>query len=114
MVIGKKLRTAEALKAYSFHHRIEEFWKTMKGTIHLKDMKLQHREGAHACIGLKIIAYMVLNMMKQNLRKLKRFKNITINKLVNLCPKFVNIIDVFKEHFHELIPNNYSLNEALR
>lgn len=113
IVVGNPLRTAEALKAYSFHHRIEEFWKVMKGTIELKGMKLQKREGAHACVGLKIIAYMVLNMMKQNLRKLKHFNGITINKLVKLCPKFVNIKQIFKEHFHELIPHNYNLNKAL-
>ncbi len=76
-------------------------------------MHLQDREGAHACVGIKIIGYLVVNLMKQNLRKLTRFRNMTINKIVNLCPKFVDIRQLFKEHFHDVIPENYGLGEAL-
>jgi hypothetical protein len=113
IVVGNPLRSAEALNAFSFHHRIEEFWKTLKGTIELGEMKLTETQGAYACVALKIIAFMVLNLMKQNLRKLKRFRNVTINQLVYLCPQFVDVLQIFKEHFHDLIPQNYSLDEAL-
>jgi len=113
IVIGRPLRSGEILHAYSFHHRIEDFWKLMKGTLHAGDMKLQGREGAHACVGVKIIGCIVINMMKQNLRKKRRFRNITINKLVNLCPKFVDILKIFKEHFHKILPDNYNLDKAL-
>lgn len=113
IIVGRPLRSSEALHAYSFHHRIEEFWKLLKDTLELGDMHLQGREGAHACVGIKIISYLVVNMMKQNLRKLTRFRNITINKIVNLCPKFVDIRQFFKEHFHDIIPENYGLDEAL-
>jgi hypothetical protein len=57
--------------------------------------------------------HLIVSMMKQNLRKLKRFRNVTINKLVNLCPKFIDIRQFFKEHFHDLVPENYGLDEAL-
>ncbi len=113
MIIGRPLRSSEALHAFAFHHRIEEFWKLLKDTLELGDMHLQDREGAYACVGIKIISYFVVNMMKQNLRKLKRFRNITINKIVNLCPTFVDMRQIFKEYFHDVIPENYSLDEAL-
>jgi hypothetical protein len=113
IVVGCPLRSCEALHAFSFHHRIEEFWKTLKGTFELGSMKLQERHGAHACVGIKIIGYIFVNMMKQNLRKLRAFRKVTINQLVELCPKFVDISSIFKEHFHEIIPINHNLNKAL-
>ena len=113
VVVGCPLRSCEALHAFSFHHRIEEFWKLLKGTLHLGSMKLQERHGAHACVGIKIIGYLFVNMMKQNLRKLKAFRKVTINQLVELCPKFVDINQIFKEHFHNIIPDKYNLNNAL-
>lgn len=113
VVVGLPLRSCEALHDYSFHHRIEEFWKLLKGTLHLDSMKLQERHGAHACVCLKIIGYLILNMMKQNLRKLRTFRKVTINQLVELCPAFIDIKSIFKEHFHGIIPNNYYLNNAL-
>jgi len=113
IIVGRPLRSSEALHAFAFHHRIEEFWKLLKDTLEVGDMHLQDREGAHACVGIRIISYLVVNMMKQNLRALTRFRDITINKIVNLCPKFVDIRHLFKEHFHDLIPENYGLDEAL-
>ena len=113
IVVGKPLRSSEALHAFAFHHRVEEFWKLLKDTFEILDMQLQSREGAHACVAIKVISYLIVNMMKPNLRKLKRFKNITINKLVRLCPKFVDIQQIFKEHFHQIIPENYTLDKAL-
>jgi hypothetical protein len=113
VVVGCPLRSCEALHAFSFHHRIEEFWKTLKGTFELGSMKLQERHGAHACVGIKIIGYLFVNMMKQNLRKLRAFTKVTINQLVELCPKFVDINAIFKEHFHDIIPLNHNLNKAL-
>ena len=76
-------------------------------------MHLRDREGAHACVGIKIIACFVVNTMKQNLRKLRRFRNVTINKSVRLCPKFVDVRQIFKEHFHDIIPDNHTLDKAL-
>lgn len=113
IIVGRPLRSGEALHAYAFHHRIEEFWKLLKDTLEIGAMHLRHREGSHACVGIKVIAYLVVNMMKQNLRKLRRFGNITINKLVRLCPKFVDIRQIFKEHFQSIIPDNYTLDKAL-
>lgn len=113
IIVGRPLRSSEALHAFAFHHRIEEFWKLLKDTLELGDMHLQGREGAYACVGIKLISYLVVNMMKQNLRKLTRFRNITLNKIVNLCPIFVDIRQFFKEHFHEIVPENYGLAEAL-
>lgn len=113
LVVGKPLRSSEILHTFAFHHRIEEFWKLLKDTLELGDMHLRDREGAHACVAMKIISYLIVNMMKINLSKRKRFKNVTINKLVKLCPKFVEIPQIFKEHFHHIIPKNYTLDNAL-
>ena len=113
IIVGRPLRSSEALHAYSFHHRIEEFWKLLKQTLHVGDMKLQGRSGAHACVGLKVIEFLLLNGMKQHLRKLRRFRNVTINKLVNLCPHFVDMRHILKTMFPDLIPDHYDLEEAL-
>ncbi|MCP4489105.1 MAG: hypothetical protein GY820_17600 [Gammaproteobacteria bacterium] len=113
IIVGRPLRSSEALCAFAFHHRIEEFWKLLKNTLELGEMHLRDREGAHACVGIKIIAYLVVNTMKQNLRKLGHFRNVTINKLVRLCPKFVDVLQIFKEHFHGIIPDNHTLDKAL-
>ncbi len=113
IIAGRPLRSSEALHAFAFHHRIEDFWKLLKNTFELGEMHLRDREGAHACVGIKIIAYFVVCTMKQNLRKLRRFKNVTINKLVRLCPKFVDVRQIFKEHFHDIIPDNHTLDKAL-
>ncbi|QTA85701.1 hypothetical protein [Desulfonema magnum] len=113
IIAGRPLRSSEALHAFAFHHRIEEFRKLLKDTLELGAMHLRDRKGAHACVGVKVIAYLVVNMMKQNLRKLRRFRNVTINKLVRLCPKFVDVRKIFKEHFQSIIPNNHTLDKAL-
>jgi len=33
--------------------------------------------------------------------------------LARLCPKFVDIQQILKEHFHNIIPKNYTLDKAL-
>jgi hypothetical protein len=64
IIVGRPLRSSEALHAFAFHHRIEEFWKLLKGTLDLGDIKLRDREGAHACVGIKLIGYLIVNMIK--------------------------------------------------
>ncbi|QTA88892.1 hypothetical protein [Desulfonema magnum] len=113
IITGRPLRSSEALHAFAFHHRIEEFRKLIKNTFELGAMHLRDRKGAHACVGIKVIAYLVVNMIKQNLRKLRRFRDVTINKLVRLCPKFVDVREIFKEHFQSIIPDNHMLDKAL-
>ncbi|MCP4285278.1 MAG: transposase [Gammaproteobacteria bacterium] len=113
IVIGRPLRSGEILHAYSFHHRIEEFWKLLKHTLHLGDMKLHGRAGAHACIGLKVIEYLILNTMKQRLRRLRRFRHVTIHQLVHLCPHFVECRQILAALFPDMIPRQYGLEEAL-
>lgn len=113
IVIGQPLRSGEILHAYSFHHRIEEFWKLLKHTLHLGDMKLHGRAGAHACIGLKVIEYLSLNTMKQRLRTLRRFRHVTIHQLVHLCPHFVEWRQILAALFPGMIPRQYGLEEAL-
>jgi hypothetical protein len=113
IIVGRPLRSSEALHAFAFHHRIEEFWKLLKDTLEVGEMHLQDREGAYACVGIKLISYLVVTMMKQQLRTLARFRHITINKIVSLCPKFVDMRQFFKEHFHAIIPEHYGLDEAL-
>jgi hypothetical protein len=113
IVVGKPLLRYEALHTVANHHLMSEFWKLLKDTLKLGDMHLQSREGAHAGNAIKIISYLTVNMISLHIRKLKRFKNVTINKLVNLCPKFVDVKQILKEHFHGIIPENYTLYKAL-
>jgi len=65
--------------------------KLLKDILELGAMHLRGREGAYACVGVKVIAYLVVSMMRQNLRRLGRFRNVTISRLVRLCPKFVDV-----------------------
>ena len=52
IMVGKALRSSEALHAFAFHHRIDEFWKLLKNTLNLGDMHLRGREGAYVCVAI--------------------------------------------------------------
>lgn len=113
ITVGRPLRAGETLHAYSFHHRTEDFRKLLRDTLELGAMHLRGREGAHACVGIKIIAYLVVSMMRQNLKRLGRFRNVTISGLVGLCPKFVDVRQIFKELFPGIVPGSHTLDDAL-
>ena len=69
--------------------------------------------GALAGVGIKVVAFLLLTEIQHGLKKLRRFSQLTLHQLVHLCPKFVDMRAFMQEHFHERIPANYSLDQAL-
>lgn len=61
LVFGKLLRTCEALRIWSQHHGIEQFWRYLKSNLHISAMGfLQSRQGAYISLGIKVISYLML------------------------------------------------------
>ena len=61
LVFGNQpLRTCEALRIWSQHHGIEEYWRYLKSSLHVSDMSLQSREGAYVSLGIKVMSYLML------------------------------------------------------
>ncbi len=52
-------------------------------------------------------------MMRRNLKKLRRFGSVTLNKLVRLCPKFVDVRRILKGRFPGIVPEGHTLEDAL-
>ena len=113
VVVGKPLRACEAMRAYHLHHWIEEFWQILRSVLHVEATSLRGRAGALASVGIKIVAFLLLTEIQQGLKKLRRFSKLTLHQLVHVCPKFVDLRAFLREHFHERIPANYSLDQAL-
>lgn len=59
LVFGKPLRTCEALRIWSQHHGIEQFWRYLKSNVRVSAMSLQSRQGAYVSIGIKVISYLI-------------------------------------------------------
>jgi hypothetical protein len=113
IVVGRPLRACEAMRAYHLHHWIEEFWKRQKSVLQVAASALRGRAGALACVGIKILAYVLLTQVCRSLRKWRRFSQLTLHQVVHLCPKFVDMRAFLREHFHGRIPANYGLDKAL-
>ena len=60
LVFGKPLRTCEALRIWSQHHGIEQYWRYLKSSLHVSDMSLESREGAYVSLGIKVMSYLML------------------------------------------------------
>jgi hypothetical protein len=113
VVVGKPLRACEALRAYHRHHWIEEFWQILRSVLHVEATSLRGRAGALAGIGIKVVAFLLLSEVQQQLRKQPRFAHLTLHQVVHVCPKFVDMRAFLQEHFHDRIPANYTLEQAL-
>ena len=60
LVFGKPLRTCEALRRWSQHHGVEQFWRYLKSSLRVSAMSLQSRQGAYTSLGIKVISYLML------------------------------------------------------
>ena len=60
LVFGKPLRTSEALRRWSQHHGVEQFWRYLKSSLRVSAMSLQSRQGAYTSLGIKVISYLML------------------------------------------------------
>ena len=60
LVFGKPLRTCEALRIWSQHHGIEQYWRYLKSSLHISAMSLESRKGAYVSLGIKVMSYLML------------------------------------------------------
>ena len=60
LVFGKPLRTCEAIRIWSQHHGIEQFWRYFKSSLRVSAMSLESRQGAYVSLGIKVISYLML------------------------------------------------------
>ena len=60
LVFGKPGRASEAMRIWSQHHGIEQFWRHLKTDIHVSAMSRQSREGDYVSVGVQVMSYLML------------------------------------------------------
>ena len=94
---GKPLRTSEAMRIWSQHHGIEQFWRYLKSNLRVSAMNLQSREGAYVSLGIKVISYLIL--LQISISERRTFHQIQLQ----LTGERQTLTD-FITHFHTIIP----------
>lgn len=97
LVFGKPLRTCEALRIWSQHHGIEQFWRYLKSNLHVSAMSLQSRQGAYVSLGIKVMSYLML--LQVSITERRTFHQIQLQ----LTGERHTLTD-FITHFHTIIP----------
>ena len=98
LVFGKPLRTSEAMRVWSQHHGIEQFWRYLKSNLHVSAMGfLQSREGAYVSLGIKVISYLML--LQISISERRTFHQIQLQ----LTGERQTLIELIA-HFHDIIP----------
>ena len=93
MVFGRPLRAAEILSIWSQHHSIEQFWRSLKSTMHLKAMTLRGRHGAYAGVAVKVLSYLLISSVAQA-------TGLTREKILFTLSAQRAILSQILEHFH--------------
>ena len=97
LVFGKPLRTSEAMRVWSQHHGIEQFWRYLKSNLHVSAMGfLQSREGAYVSLGIKVISYLMLLQISISERR-------TFHQIQLQLTGERQILTDFITHFHTII-----------
>ena len=94
LVFGKPLRTCEALRIWSQHHGIEQYWRYLKSSLRVSAMSLQSREGAYTSLGIKVMSYLML--LQISISERRTFHQIQL-QLTGERQIFSELI----AHFHE-------------
>ena len=94
LVFGKPLRTCEAVRIWSQHHGIEQYWRYLKSSLRVSAMSLQSREGAYTSLGIKVMSYLMLLRISSSERR--TFHQIQLQ----LTGERQTLMD-FMTHFHE-------------
>ena len=97
LVFGKPLRTSEAMRIWSQHHGIEQFWRYFKSNLRVSAMSLQSREGAYISLGIKVISYLMLLQISISERR-------TFHQIQLQLTGERQILTDFITHFHTIIP----------
>ena len=97
LVFGKPLRTSEAMRIWSQHHGIEQFWRYLKSNLYISAMSLQSREGAYVSLGIKVISYLML--LQISISERRTFHQIQLQ----LTGERQTLIELIA-HFHQIMP----------
>ena len=97
LVFGKPLRTCEAVRIWSQHHGIEQYWRYLKSSLRVSAMSLESREGAYVSLGLKAMSYLML--LQVSISERRTFHQIQLQ----LTGERQTLTD-FMTHFHEPNP----------
>ncbi len=97
LVFGKPLRTCEALRIWSQHHGIEQFWRYFKSNLHVSAMSLESRQGAYVSLGIKVMSYLML--LQMSISERRTFHQIQLQ----LTGERYTLTELIA-HFHEIIP----------
>ena len=97
LVFGRPLRTSEALRIWSQHHGIEQFWRHFKSNLHVSAMSLESRQGAYVSLGIKVMSYLML--LQMSISERRTFHQIQLQ----LTGERQTLTD-FITHFHTIIP----------
>ena len=89
------LRGAEIWHIWKQHALIEWFWKTLKSTLKIKDMRLQ-AQGLYTGLVIKILAYLLAIRLKRE----RAFSNSSITQMMRKIPRDTDLHTLLKEHFH--------------
>ena len=89
------LRGAEIWHIWKQHYLIEWFWKILKSTIKIKEMRLQG-EGVYTGLVIKIFAYLLAMRLKGE----RRFSNFSITQIMRKIRRDTDLETVLREHFH--------------
>ena len=97
LVFGKPLRTSEAMRIWSQHHGIEQFWRHLKTNLHVSAMSLQSREGTYVSLAIKVMSYLML--LQISLSERRTFHQIQLQLTGER-----QILMEFMAHFHKHNP----------
>ena len=97
LVFGRPLRTCEALRIWSQHHGIEQFWRYFKSNLHVSAMSLESRQGAYVSLGIKVMSYLML--LQMSISERRTFHQIQLQ----LTGERYTLTELIA-HFHEIIP----------
>ena len=97
LVFGKPLRTCEAIRIWSQHHGIEQFWRYLKSSLRVSSMSLESREGSYVSLGIKVMSYLIL--LQVSIAERRTFHQIQLQLTGER-----QILTDFITHFHQLIP----------
>lgn len=89
------LRGAEIWHIWKQHYLIEWFWKILKSTFKIKEMRLQ-AEGLYTGLVIKILAYLLAIRLKGE----RAFSNLSITQLMRKIQRETDLETILSEHFH--------------
>ena len=98
-------RGAEIWHIWKQHVLIEAFWKLLKSTFKIKDMRLQG-VGLYTGLVIKILAYLLALRLKRQ----HRFSNSSLTQILRTIQREHDLLELMNEHFH--LPD--SITQAVR